>query len=69
MMDKLIGVVKWFDAKKGFGFIACDGKDYFVHFKAIQSSGFKELAEKQKVSFIGKRGDKGWMADDVNVVA
>lgn len=68
-MDKLIGVVKWFNVKKGFGFIACEGQDYFVHFKAIQGTGFKELSEKQQVSFSGRRSDKGLVADDVTVLA
>ena len=49
------GTVKWFDAKKGYGFIsdtATDGsKDYFVHFSEIQTDGFKTLAEGQKVEF------------------
>lgn len=47
------GTVKWFNAEKGFGFISNDngGEDVFVHFSAIQSDGFKTLAEGQKVSY------------------
>ncbi len=47
------GTVKWFNASKGFGFIANDegGEDVFVHFSAIQGDGYKSLAEGQKVSF------------------
>ena len=47
------GTVKWFNAEKGFGFIAQDGggEDVFVHFSAIQSSGYKSLDENQKVEF------------------
>lgn len=66
---KLIGVVKWFNNQKGFGFVACDGKDYFVHYKSIQSTGYKELKEKQRVSFVPKKGDKGMLAEMVNVLA
>lgn len=47
------GIVKWFNAEKGYGFIAdeASGKDIFVHFSAINSDGFKTLAEGQKVTF------------------
>jgi CspA family cold shock protein len=62
------GTVKWFNEKKGFGFIASDdGTDVFVHFSAIQDSGFKTLAEGQRVSFDVERGKKGPSA--VNVKA
>jgi CspA family cold shock protein len=62
------GIVKWFNEKKGFGFIASDdGTDVFVHFSAIQDSGFKTLAEGQRVSFDVERGKKGPSA--VNVKA
>jgi len=67
-MDKRQGVVKWFNSAKGFGFISCDKKDYFVHFKAIHSDGYKELHENQKVSFAGRMGDKGLVAEDVTVL-
>ena len=67
MSDRLNGVVKWFDSKKGFGFVACEGKDYFVHFRAIQANGYKELHEGQAVTFRAKKGDKGMMADEVQV--
>jgi len=62
------GTVKWFNEKKGFGFIASDdGTDVFVHFSAIQDSGFKTLTEGQRVSFDVERGKKGPAA--VNVKA
>lgn len=66
-METLTGVVKWFNSQKGFGFIAANGKDYFVHFRAIKSDGYKELKEKQTVTFTPKKGDKGMCAEDVVV--
>ena len=62
-----IGVVKWFNVEKGFGFIASEGKDYFVHFRAIKSDGFKSLTEGQNVEFVAKKSDKGWQAEEVTV--
>ena len=54
------GTVKWFNAEKGFGFIAVEGgNDVFVHFSAIQSDGFKTLEEGQKVEFGVEEGSRG----------
>ena len=61
------GTVKWFNAEKGYGFIAPDagGDDVFVHFSAIQSNGYKSLDEGQKVEFEVTQGQKGDAAADV----
>ena len=60
------GTVKWFNEKKGFGFIAReDGDDVFVHFSAIQNDGFKTLREGQRVSFEIVSGDRGAKASNV----
>lgn len=61
------GIVKWFNSEKGFGFIQQDdgGPDVFVHFSAIQTAGFKELAEGQKVEYDVTQGPKGPQAEQV----
>ncbi len=66
----ITGTVKWFNESKGFGFITPNdgGKDVFVHFSAIQGSGFKTLAEGQKVTFKLEQGPKGPSAADVQPV-
>ena len=63
------GTVKWFNSEKGFGFITQDGgADVFVHFSAIQTDGYRELKENQRVEFDVKTGDKGPQADNVTLI-
>jgi len=61
------GTVKWFNAEKGFGFIAQEdgGDDVFVHYSAIQTQGYKTLHENQKVEFDVTQGPKGPQAENV----
>ena len=62
------GVVKWFNASKGFGFIQrASGDDVFVHFSAIQSNGYRSLDEGAQVEFEVKKGPKGLQAENVTV--
>jgi CspA family cold shock protein len=63
------GVVKWFSASKGYGFIQRQsGEDVFVHFSAIQAEGYKSLNEGQTVEFEVKTGSKGLQAENVVAV-
>jgi CspA family cold shock protein len=63
------GTVKWFNAAKGFGFIQREnGEDVFVHFSAINSSGYRTLDEGAQVEFLVKKGPKGLQAEDVTAI-
>jgi CspA family cold shock protein len=65
-MSRSTGTVKWFNESKGFGFIESEGgQDVFVHYSAISGSGFKTLAEGQRVEFDVKPGQKGPQAENV----
>lgn len=64
------GTVKWFNAEKGFGFIAVDGggSDVFVHYSNIQADGYRSLEENQRVEFQITQGQKGPQAESVRVI-
>jgi len=65
---KETGTVKWFNAAKGFGFIQREnGEDVFVHFSAINASGYRTLDEGARVEFSVKKGPKGLQAEDVTI--
>lgn len=69
MSNTVNGTVKWFNESKGFGFIEQQsGPDVFVHYSSISSSGFKTLAEGQKVEFTITQGQKGPQAENIVVV-
>lgn len=65
-----LGTVKWFNAEKGYGFIAQDdgGPDVFVHFSAIEADGYRVLEDNQRVEFDVTQGPKGIQADRVRAV-
>jgi len=63
------GIVKWFNEKKGYGFIAQDdGKDVFVHYTSIEMAGFKKLGEGDKVSFELEENERGLVAKNVKKI-
>jgi len=63
------GTVKWFNDAKGYGFIARqNGEDVFVHFSSIRANGFRSLQEGQAVQFEVVKGQKGWQAENVQVL-
>lgn len=65
----MIGKVKWFDSKKGYGFILdAEGKEIFVHFSGIVKEGFKSLTEGQQVEYEIGESDKGRQAIEVRVI-
>ena len=69
MSDRMQGTVKWFNASKGYGFIARDGgEDVFVHQSAIQSTGYRTLEEGQRVEFDVESGAKGPKAVNVKTL-
>lgn len=63
----LNGTVKWFSDQKGFGFVAANNKDYFIHFKEIKGDGFKSLKEGDKVRFEPSQSPKGAVATQLQM--
>jgi CspA family cold shock protein len=63
-----IGIVKWFNAEKGYGFISYENKDYFLHYKDINSNGYKTVNEKDKVRFEPATSPKGLVARNVQAI-
>lgn len=69
MKDRENGTVRWFNDKKGFGFIVNEeGEDIFVHFRAIRGEGHRTLKEGAKVEFFLQQGPKGLLAADVTTI-
>ena len=69
MSERITGTVKWFNATKGYGFIAREGgADVFVHFSAIEGSGYRSLEEGQQVEFTLEQGPTGLQAAAVTVL-
>lgn len=69
MSAREVGVVKWFNDTKGFGFIQrSNGEDVFVHFRAIQADGHRSLRDGQRVEFVVAQGQKGLQAEEVRAV-
>jgi len=68
MSDRITGTVKWFNSEKGYGFLSQEkGPDVFVHYSAIEGSGYRSLTEGQTVEFSVEKGPKGLQA--ANVIA
>jgi len=69
MSERIQGTVKWFNSTKGFGFISRNGApDVFVHYSAIQGTGYRALEEGQQVEFTLEQGPKGLQASNVVVI-
>lgn len=67
-MEKISGIVKWFNNSKGYGFIVAQEQEYFVHYNSIEGEGYKTLSEGAQVLFKSANGAKGLAASEVEVV-
>lgn len=66
---RLRGTVKWFDERRGYGFIlGAEGSDIFVHYSAIQGEGFRSILQGDEVEYVLIEGERGWFADEVMVL-
>ena len=65
MSERNQGVVKWFNNRRGYGFIDGNGEDVFVHYRSITGDGYKSLNEGQQVEYTPVKSDKGIQAEDV----
>lgn len=66
---RMRGTVKWFDPRRGFGFILMvEGPDVFVHYSAIQQDGFRSLPDGREVEYVLSAGEKGWFAENVKLL-
>jgi CspA family cold shock protein len=69
MSERFVGTVKWFNARKGYGFIGREeGEDVFVHFSAINMNGYRRLDKGQNVEFSIEEGEKGVQAANVEII-
>lgn len=69
-LEGVEGDVKWFDTKKGFGFIiGPEGQDIFIHYTQIEGEGFRVLADGQRVEYDAVKGERGWHATRAKVLA
>lgn len=65
----VVGVVKWFNNEKGYGFIQFENKDYFLHYKEINGNGYKTVCEKDKVRFEPATSPKGLVAKNAHTLS
>ena len=69
MSSKTIGTVKWFNTAKGYGFAINEtGEDVFIHYRSIQTEGFKDLKDGQAIEVVQAKSEKGWQAHEVTVL-
>ena len=69
MSEREQGTVKWFNNRRGYGFIDRNGEDVFVHYRSIEGDGFRTLNEGQLVEFSVTKGDKGLQAEQVVLIS